>query len=173
MHSDAMAAFLCYMAVRLIEMHRILREDGSIYLHCDPTASHYLKTLMDGVFGEGQFRNEIIWRYDGPQRPSKRNFGRKHDIILRYSKTDAYYSSSDGIMPSEPIEAKELKKYKQLSDGQYYYTTPRGDYTDQSIERLKREDRVEYTKAGSVRIRHFLSHNDDNEIARRKQLPDV
>ena len=59
-HSDGMGAFMCFMAVRLMEMHRVLREDGSIYLHCDPTASHYLKACMDAVFGEKNFRNEII-----------------------------------------------------------------------------------------------------------------
>ena len=61
-YGDDMGAFMCFMAVRLFEMHRVLREDGSIYLHCDPTASHYLKELMDAVFGRKSFRNEIIWR---------------------------------------------------------------------------------------------------------------
>ena len=58
-YGDDMGVFLAFLAVRLIEMRRVLREDGSIYLHCDPTASHYLKALMDGVFGRKQFRNEI------------------------------------------------------------------------------------------------------------------
>ena len=62
---DGMGAFLCFMAVRLLEMHRILREDGSIYLHIDYTAHAYVKTLMDAVFGKGNFRNEIIWAYRG------------------------------------------------------------------------------------------------------------
>ena len=86
-HSDAMAAFLCFMAVRLVAMHRILRDDGSIFLHCDPTASHYLKTLMDAVFEPKQFRNEIAWCYTGPSN-SKRWFPRKHDVLLAYTKTD-------------------------------------------------------------------------------------
>lgn len=59
---DDMAAFLCWLGVRLLEMHRILRDDGSIYLHCDDTASHYLKGLMDAIFGRRHFRNEIVWR---------------------------------------------------------------------------------------------------------------
>ena len=58
-----MGAFLCFMGVRLMEMHRVLKDTGSIYLHCDPTASHYLKGLMDAVFGRKQFRNEIVWAY--------------------------------------------------------------------------------------------------------------
>lgn len=78
--------YLIYMAVRLIEMYRILKPTGSIYLHCDPSASHYLKLLMDTIFKHGNFRNEIIWCYTGPQR-SGRYFPRKHDSILFYAKT--------------------------------------------------------------------------------------
>ena len=81
-----MGAFLCYMAVRLIAMRRVLRDDGSIYLHCDPTASHYLKELLDAIFGKNNFQNEIIWHYNTGGATSRR-FSRKHDIILFYSKT--------------------------------------------------------------------------------------
>lgn len=88
-YGDDMGAFLCFMAVRLVSMHRILRDDGSIYLHCDPTASHYLKMLMDGIFGRKNFRNEIVWHYVFGTSP-KADFRRKHDSILRYSKTDDY-----------------------------------------------------------------------------------
>ena len=86
-YSDDMGAFLCFMAVRLLEMHRVLRKDGSIYLHCDPTASHYMKELMDAIFGYKNFRNEIIWGYKtgGVPRESGR-FARKHDCILFYCK---------------------------------------------------------------------------------------
>ena len=84
---DDMAAFLCFMGVRLVEMHRILKDTGSIYLHCDPTASHYLKTMMDAIFGKKQFRNEIIWAYTGPSN-TKRWFPRKHDVILFYAKNE-------------------------------------------------------------------------------------
>ncbi len=62
---DDMGAFLCFMGVRLIAMHRILKPTGSLYLHCDPTASHYLKALLDAVFGRRNFRNEIVWCYRG------------------------------------------------------------------------------------------------------------
>ena len=78
---DDMAAFLCFMGVRLIEMRRVLRDDGSLYLHCDPTASHYLKALLDAVFGRRNFKNEIVWCYEIGGR-SKQQFGRKHDVIL-------------------------------------------------------------------------------------------
>jgi len=82
-----MAAFLCFMGVRLIEMQRVLRDDGSIYLHCDPTASHYLKALMDAIFGKKMFRNEIVWCYSGGGIP-KKDYPRKHDVILRYTNSN-------------------------------------------------------------------------------------
>lgn len=79
-----MMAYLAMMAVRLIELHRVLKPAGSLYLHCDPTASHYLKILLDAVFGKYRFKNEIIWRRTGSHNSSKR-FGPIHDTILFYS----------------------------------------------------------------------------------------
>ena len=84
-----MAAFLCWLAVRLMEMHRILRPDGSLYLHIDHTAHAYVKCLMDAIFGWKNFRNEIVWFYKTGGL-SKRWFGRKHDTILFYSKSGKY-----------------------------------------------------------------------------------
>jgi site-specific DNA-methyltransferase (adenine-specific) len=85
-----MMAYLIMMCIRLIELKRVLKDNGSIYLHCDPTASHYLKIVMDTIFEVKNFRNEIIWCYSGGGIPTK-DFPRKHDIILRYSKTDICY----------------------------------------------------------------------------------
>ena len=85
-HSDGMGAYMCFMAVRLLAMHRVLKPSGSIYLHCDPTASHYLKAVMDAIFGYRQFRNEIVWHYRRWTGKAKR-FQRLHDIILYYGKT--------------------------------------------------------------------------------------
>ena len=81
--------YLAYMAIRLIECHRVLKETGSLYLHCDPTMSHYLKLVLDCLFGEGNFRNEIIWSY-ASGGASTRHFSKKHDTIYMYSKTDRY-----------------------------------------------------------------------------------
>ena len=89
-------SYLAYMAVRLIEMHRILKVTGSIYLHCDPTMSHYLKLVMDSIFGKQHFQNEIIWCYERGSR-RKSQFGRKHDVILFYSKTKNYVFDSDAV----------------------------------------------------------------------------
>ena len=83
-HGKGMKSYLIMMAVRLLEMKRVLKKTGSIYLHCDPTASHYLKMLMDSVFGRKNFRNEIVWQRTSAHNDSSR-FGRVHDIILSYS----------------------------------------------------------------------------------------
>ena len=88
-HSDGMGAYMCFMAVRLLEMRRVLKPTGSIYLHCDPTASHYLKAVMDAIFGWRRFVNEVLWLYKTGGM-SKRWFGRKHDTVLLYAKDRKY-----------------------------------------------------------------------------------
>jgi DNA modification methylase len=82
-------AYLIYMVHRLLHMKPILKETGSIYLHCDPTASHYIKVMMDGIFGHRNFRNEIIWRRTGAHNSSEK-WGPIHDVILFYTKSDRY-----------------------------------------------------------------------------------
>ena len=86
-----MGAFLCYMGVRLLELHRVLKPTGSLYLHCDPTASHYLKAMLDAIFGKGNFRNEIVWRIGWVSgfKTQKRGWIRNHDILLYYVKSEA------------------------------------------------------------------------------------
>lgn len=85
-----MMAYLTMMAVRLIELHRVLKPTGSIYLHCDPTASHYLKVLLDAVFGPTNFRNEIVWKRKAGRGETNREairYGVSHDVILAFAKT--------------------------------------------------------------------------------------
>ena len=82
-------AYSIYMTVRLLEMHRVLKNTGSVYLHCDPTMSHSLKLVMDAIFGRANFRNEIIWHYKRWANNS-RDFGRMHDVILRYAKSKEF-----------------------------------------------------------------------------------
>src|ERR1043165_310734 len=84
-----MLAYLSMMAVRLIELRRVLKATGSIYLHCDPTASHYLKIVMDGVFGPENFVNEIIWKRTSAHADAKqgsKHYGRLQDVILYYAR---------------------------------------------------------------------------------------
>ena len=88
-HGKGMQSYLTMMAVRLMEMRRVLKPTGSIYLHCDPTASHYLKLLMDGIFGQGQFQNEVVWKRTAGRSDAKR-YGRVHDVMLFYSKDDSH-----------------------------------------------------------------------------------
>ena len=85
-HSDSMFSYLLFMTNRLIECHRILKPTGSPYLHCDPYAGHYLKLILDCIFGRKNFRNEIIWQYFMGGKPRK-DFARKHDTIFRYCKS--------------------------------------------------------------------------------------
>ncbi|MGH2482628.1 MAG: DNA-methyltransferase, partial [Ktedonobacteraceae bacterium] len=83
----SLLAYLVMVAERLLELHRVLKPTGSLYLHCDPAASHYLKLLLDAVFGPANFRNEIVWSYK-TGGASRRHFARKHDLLFFYSKSE-------------------------------------------------------------------------------------
>ena len=108
-------AYLSYMAQRLLIMKRILKPTGSLYFHCDPTASHYIKALMDAVFGHGNFRNEIIWSYR--RWPAKQNdFQRMHDVIFRYSKNAEYTVWNQIYEPLAPSTVKRFGNKQQLAD---------------------------------------------------------
>ncbi len=101
-----MLAYLSMMAPRLVELRRALKPTGSIYLHCDPTASHYLKLLMDAVFGPMNFRNEIVWRRTATHGKSRR-YGPVHDTILLYSKTQEYKWN----FPKKPYMRKHVEQF--------------------------------------------------------------
>ena len=142
---EDLAAFLCFMGVRLIEMRRVLKNTGSLYLHCDPTASHYLKSLMDAIFGDKNFRNEIVWHY-GKWSNAARYFQRNHDVILFYSKNNDYtfykqFSVSDdkqkklaiGYQVNRPGGVKQLIVYDRakaadkIAEGNYDAVVYRDD----------------------------------------------
>ena len=86
LHENDMMAYLAMMAVRLIELNRVLKRTGTLYLHCDPTASHYLKILLDAIFGTAGYRNEIVWKRSNPKSHVSANFPACTDTILRYCK---------------------------------------------------------------------------------------
>ena len=111
-YGDDMGAFLCFMAVRLLAMRRVLKPTGSIYLHCDPTASHYLKELMDAIFGRKQFINEIVWCYTSGG-VSKRWWARKHDLLLFYSKSKRFNFNPQYRPYSEGTLQRGLTQYKK------------------------------------------------------------
>jgi len=85
-----MMAYLAMMAARLLELHRVLKPTGSLYLHCDPTAGHYLKILLDAIFHIGNFRNEISWRRSNPKSHGSINFSNCRDTIFRYTKSGEF-----------------------------------------------------------------------------------
>ena len=111
-HSDGMAAFICFLSVRLMEMHRILKPSGSIYLHCDPTANAYIRMAMDAIFEGRNFRNEIVWCYTGPSN-TVRWFPRKHDTILFYAKSQSAKFNRDAVR----IEYEQLNVQHQQEGG--------------------------------------------------------
>lgn len=112
--TNDMLAYLAMMAPRLVELHRVLTPTGSLYLHCDPTASHYLKLLLDAVFGPERFLNEIIWKRTGSHGGAKR-WGPIHDVILFYAKTDAFVWNR----VFQPYEQSYIEEY-------YRFTAPDG-----------------------------------------------
>ena len=126
-YRSGMGAFLCWLGVRLLEMHRVLREDGSIYLHIDHTAHAYVKCMMDGVFSVKNFQNELVWYYSGGGA-SKRRFARKHDSILFYTKSKAWTFNVDAIR----VPHKWVAGQKRADGSQRDYT--KGKLPDDVIE---------------------------------------
>ena len=119
---DDMGAFLCFMGVRLMEMRRVLKQTGSIYLHCDPTASHYLKALMDAVFGRKNFRNEIVWRRSGGKSDAKR-WGRVADRLLYYT-CGAEFVWNPEHQPHDPDYVRRTYRYDDNDGLGVYRVTP-------------------------------------------------
>ncbi len=109
--TNQMMAYLVMMTIRLVELHRVLKPTGSLYLHCDPTASHYLKIILDTIFGPANFRNEIIWKRTFAHGSSKR-YGPVHDVILFYSKTDDFVWTD----PRKPHSEDYIEKHFRLVD---------------------------------------------------------
>ncbi len=114
--TDSDKSYLIYMAVRLLEMHRILKSTGSIYLHCDPTMSHYLKLVMDAVFGKWNFRNEIVWQRTNAHNLKAKYFSKTHDVLLFYSKDKDYTWNKQYTDYSQA----QLSRYKKDETGRLY-----------------------------------------------------
>ena len=111
-HGKGMKSYLIMMAVRLLEMKRVLKKTGSIYLHCDPTASHYLKGLMDAVFGKNNFKNEVVWNSaTGVKNNVRSRFGRGHDIILFYGMPASTFN-----VQYDPLSEDYLKSHYTYID---------------------------------------------------------
>jgi site-specific DNA-methyltransferase (adenine-specific) len=123
-HGKPMMAYITYMTQRLLEMYRILKPTGSLYLHCDSTASHYLKIVLDNIFGKDNFRNEIIWQRmrgaKGSQYKAKK-FGASSDTILFYSKSEKSYFDISKALEEMPEDEKALKFPLLDENGRRYF----------------------------------------------------
>ena len=186
-HGKGMKSYLIMMAVRLLEMKRVLKKTGSIYLHCDPTASHYLKVTMDSIFGKSNFRSEITWKrttstQKGSQHRSLR-WGNNADMLLYYAA-----SSSTSLRPERELtESEILKKFKHVdenrqryyNDSAHIWSTPNmGERPNLCYEwrgfinphpsgwRLSKERLEEEYQKGNIVIR------PDRKLERRKYLKD-
>ena len=181
--SNAMMAYLVMMTPRLVELLRVLKPTGSIYLHCDPTASHYLKLAMDAVFGNENFRNEIIWKRTTAHSDvaqGARHMGRIHDTLLRYSKSkhptwntvyipydDRYieriyrYSDPDGRKyQTQPLHARKPGgdtlyewKGKLPPPGRYWA------FSKENMRKLDDEGRIVYSRTGVPRYKIYLDES--------------
>jgi DNA modification methylase len=168
-----MLAYLAMMAPRLAELRRVLKPTGSVYLHCDPTASHYLKLLLDAVFGPQNFRTEITWKRSSAHSDAKqgrRQHGRIHDIILFFTRDDNW-TWNQLYLPYDREYVQDFYKYTELETGRRYrlgdLTGPGGAakgnpryevmgvtrfwrYTEEKMAELIRQGRVVQTKPGAV-----------------------
>ena len=179
---SGMLAYLSYMAERLAELRRVLKPSGSIYLHCDPTASHYLKLVMDGIFGAGQFLSEIIWKRTTAHSDAKR-WGANHDTILFYAAS----GKAGWVWNQEyvPYEDEYLKRFnrvdsdgrrwqddnltaKGLSGGGYEYTykgaTSLWRVPLETMERLDREGCLHFTSTGGIRRKRYLDKSAGHPV---------
>ena len=118
-HGEDIAAFLCFLSVRLLECHRILKPTGSIYLHCDHAANSYIRMAMDAIFGKNNFRNEIVWHYYNVASTSRNFFGRKHDTILFYSKSKTVTFNWDDMREPYSQNSNWVKASASYGDDRY------------------------------------------------------
>lgn len=171
-----MMAYLAMMAPRLIELRRVLKPTGSIYLHCDSTASHYLKVLMDAVFGPENYRNEIVWKRTSGHSDAQR-FGRAHDTIFYFVRSNAVVWNKT-YQPYDDAYTKQYYRYQDpdgrrfmsdnlsasgLSGGGYEYewkgVTRVWRCPQSTMERLDAEGRVFYTRNGIPRLKRYLDES--------------
>jgi DNA modification methylase len=167
--TNDMLAYLGMMAPRLVELRRVLKPTGSIYLHCDATASHYLKLLMDAVFGGEGFRNETVWKrtpFSGSSKARARQLPRSHDVLLFYSRGAAWTWNP----PAEPYSEAYLKRFKWKDERGNYRKTLLKTYSQETFQRLKAEGRlIEPTRPGAMySYKQYL-----DESSGTRQIDDV
>ena len=154
--TDSDKSYLTYMAARLLEMHRILKPTGSIYLHCDSAMSHYLKLLLDSIFGKSNFRNEIIWQRDAAGKGAKRTSGqwpRLHDSILYYSRSPDWNFNQ---AYSELSDKQKMAYRCREQDGRRYKTVHLGDYSQKSINKFIESGLIHTSSKGKMYKKYYL-----------------
>ena len=159
--TDSDKAYLIYMAVRLLEMKRVLKETGSIYLHCDPTMSHWLKLMMDAVFGKDNFRNEIVWSY---QRwtGATRHFQRMHDTILFYAK--GQYSEFNMLTESYSSKSKHKgRRFSQVLENGRLNQNYTGDVWELSYLNSQAKERTGYPTQKPLKLLERIIKASSNE----------
>lgn len=126
MQKSDLMAYLVMMAARLIELRRVMKPTATLYLHCDSSASHYLKIILDSIFGTSAFRNEIIWKRSNAKSLMSRRLATNHDTVLLYSVGDNYWNEDSAFLPYDPTDLsdKTSEKYSQIdTDGRRYQLT--------------------------------------------------
>ena len=160
-----LAAYLSYMTERLIWMKKVLKPTGSIYLHCDPTASHYIKLIMDALFGHKRFRNEIVWAYR-TGGVSKRWFGRKHDILLLFTKSNSYtfnlQKERSYNRNGKPYRFRNVSEYEDKDGRWYTMATMRDVWEINAIGRTSKE-RLGYPTQKPLKLLERVIKASSNE----------
>ena len=162
----------------IVVLRELLTEDGSIYVHCDWRVNSHLRLIMDELFGPTMFRNEISWVKNSLGAKGKaKQYPKNQDIILFYTKSDIYTFNKQMKKQEVIIEFANGKEklpsgYKKDADGRYYWTSPRGDYTDESIKVLRVEGRIEDAPSGAVRIKYFV-RREGNRLIKERLVDDV
>jgi DNA modification methylase len=172
-HGDLLA-YLVHMTLRIAEIQRVLKPTGSLFLHCDSTASHYIKLILDSVFcGQGgEYRNEIVWAYDTGATPKGTKFLKKHDTIFWYSKAvKDVRVVTETLFRKHIVPPDDLKRYRKDPDGRLWRDNPVGDYTQDSIDDLEQQGLIYYTKQGKPRVKMYLEC-EDGVYFKYKKMPD-
>ncbi|MXW02725.1 MAG: site-specific DNA-methyltransferase [Holophagales bacterium] len=152
-------SYLLMMRDRLALIRELLSDGGALYLHCDWRMSGLLRLALDDVFGRENFLNGIVWVYGRSARGAKaigNQFARNHDVIYYYRRSAEHRFNGAFLERQYSYEEAKKKGFRRDATGRWFKTAPRGDYTDESIARLEREDRIHRTRTGNVRIKYFL-----------------
>ena len=160
---DCKYHYIQWMQERVIEIERILKNTGSIFLHCDWRTSHHMRFMLDEVFGESNFKNEIVWRRSFGTGTAPSKFLQNHDSLFLYSKTNKRFTFN-----------KQFKKFKDQTLKMFHYddndgrgpyrTTPLRSYSDESIENFKKKNMIKISKNGNQRLKIYLKDHPGQKV---------